>query len=72
MDPKPKIKKVMRSGAPAKGYKWKEQTSGKIPNPEIVPMKKKMAKLKPMRMVSSGTTGYGTPSKTIKNKARSL
>ena len=62
---KPKIKKALRSGAPAKGYKWKEETSGKIPNPEIVPMaKKKPAKLKAMRRVSSGSYGSGAPRQT--------
>ncbi len=72
MDPKkPKVKKALRSGAPAKGYKWKENTSGRIPDPEIVPVKKKV-KLNPMRTVSSGSTAYGTPRKTIKNKSRSL
>jgi hypothetical protein len=68
---KPKPKKAFKSGAPRKGYKWAEPTDNKLPNPPIVPVKKDY-KPKPMRLVSSGTTGGGKPTKTVKNKARSL
>lgn len=70
IDPKPK--RTKKSGAPKKGYKWAETTSGRIPDPKIVPMSKKKAKLIPMRTVSSGTTSSGAPRKTIRNKTRSL
>jgi hypothetical protein len=75
MNPKkPKVKSAFKrsTGAPKKGYKWKETTSGRIPDPEVVPVKNEVAKLKPMRTVSSGSYGSGTPRKTVKNKSRSL
>ena len=60
-----------RTRAPKKGYKYSETTSGKIPNPTVVKVKKPV-KMKPMRTVASGTNAYGQPTKTVKNKARSL
>lgn len=74
MKPKPKVRNVFskKTRAPKKGYQYTEMTSGKIPDPAVVPVKKKVAKLSPMRTVSSGTNSYGKPTKTEKNKARSL
>lgn len=69
--PGPK-KAFKKSGAPARGKKWAETTSGKIPEPMVEPIKRRVAKLKPMRSVASGTTSSGTPRKTVKNKTRSL
>lgn len=69
---KPKVKKAFKSGAPRKGYKWKEDTSGRIPDPAIVPDRKKPYTPKPMRTVASGTTGGGKARTTVKSKARSL
>lgn len=73
MKPNPKIKKAFKSGAPRKGYKWKEEdTTNKLPNPPIVPDKKKAYKPKPMRMISSGSYGSGAPRTTEKSRAKSL
>jgi hypothetical protein len=69
MTPK-KPKKTTKTGAPAKGYKWAETTSGRIPDPVIVPVKK-MPKFKPMRTVASGTSPSGKARMTVK-KGRSL
>ena len=63
-------KKTKRSGAPAKGYKWAEMTSGKIPNPAVVPVAKK-SNLKPMRTVASGINPWGDVVKNVKRKTRS-
>jgi len=68
-------KNLTKKATPKKGFKWAESTSGRIPEPAVVPVsskKKKPARLKPMRTVSSGTFGSGAPRKTEKNKARSL
>ena len=71
--PGPKKAFKSRSGAPKRGKKWAEDTSGKIPNPTVVPIAKaKPAKLKPMRAVSGGSYGSGAPRKTVRGKARSL
>lgn len=64
-------RKSKRSGAPAKGYRWKEDTSGKIPNPPIVPVSSRKIKMKPMRTVMGGTTGAGKAFIKINNRTRS-
>lgn len=63
-------KKTKRSGAPARGYRYAENTSGRIPEPAIVPIDRKRAKLKPMRSVSSGTYGSGKAFTKINNRMR--
>lgn len=68
MNPKPK--KTKRSGAPAKGFQWKESTSNRIPNPAIVPVSSKKPKLKPMRAVFGGTNAAGRAFKKINNRMR--
>lgn len=69
-DPKPK--KVKKSGAPAKGYKWKDNTSGKIPNPEMVPVSPKKVKLKAMSLTLGGTSSSGKGHTKRVKRARSL
>lgn len=79
MNKKPKVgkwKKHLKKGSlvPKKGYRWKDNTSGKIPEPAVerIPTaKKKPSRLKPMRTVASGTNAFGQPRTTIKNKSRS-
>lgn len=61
-----------RTSAPKRGYRYTEETSGKIPSPAVVPISTKKPKLKPMRSVASGSNAYGKPTKTVKNKTRSL
>ena len=63
-------RKTRRSGAPAKGHKWAESTSGKIPNPAVVPVGKRPARLKPMRTVSSGVNPWGAPTRIVKRRNR--
>ncbi len=67
-------KKAKKSGAPAKGYKWKYETSGKIPNPEMAPVSPKKVKLKAMDMTFGGSdrSGKGYTKKEKKVKAKSL
>lgn len=68
----PRRKKTKASsGAPAKGYEWRESTSGKIPNPTVVPViKKKPTKFKPMRTVGSGVSPAGKATTTVKLRTK--
>lgn len=68
MNPKPK--KTKKSGAPARGHRWAETTSGKIPNPAIVPVGSRKPKLKPMRAVFGGTKPSGKAFTKINNRMR--
>jgi len=65
-------KNLTKKATPKKGFKWADSTSGRIPEPAVVPIssKKKPARLKPMRTVASGTYGSGAPRKTERNRSK--